>query len=535
MALRDILVSFGVTVDQTELLEASKNVNGLVIEFNRLQRIAGFALAAIGARSLTDSADEYINLQNRLRAVTNTADEFNIAQKGVVDIARETSTPVTDAAEAYQRYTMATEGLGKSQEEVLEFTKRLTQATMLGGATAAESRGALIQFAQGMGTNFKAAGQEIRSIQEQAPLLAKIIAKAAGGSAMQLKELAKQGKITSASVFKALIDAGDDLDAQMAKRQKTFGMFWRRMGVEGSQFTKQLLPGVDRLIKQLDQLVKWTQEWVESGSAMNSFIAAGVVAVGALTFAFGGLALQLAAAAAPFVALFLLLDDFSTFMSGGESAIGMLLSPEAAEKLRNTVSGITDALKGWADALATDNDTAATAFADLFASRLKTAMMTAIDAVWAYAQQKFLTGAREVTGTKVVGPQFKNDINALPDPTDADSPLLKKVVDKWAEWSGFKDDRNERWRAEGLDPMTGQPLSEPTTEPSLSPLPVYARPPSAGQYGPPLPPPQITNNIVVEGNATPQTARDVARQTGSATAAALGRDRSAIGASVGVQ
>ena len=56
---------------------------------------------------------------------------------------------------------------------------------------------------------------------------------------------------------------------------------------------------------------------------------------------------------------------------------------------------------------------------------------------------------------------------------------------------------------------------------------------AAEQYGPPLPP-VINNNITVEGSATPAVAREVADRAGTASAAALGRDRAAVGATFGV-
>jgi tape measure domain-containing protein len=525
VALRDILVHFGINVDQSQLIAAQTRVKGLFVQLNQLQSIATFAIGALGARALAQSADQYIELENRLRAVTNSTQEFEAAQKGVLDIARQTARPVEDIAQLYQRYTIATSELGTNQAEVLDFTKRLTQATVLSGAGAAETRGALIQLAQGIGTNFKAAGQELRTIQEQAPLLAKIIAEAAGGSPGELLALAKAGKINAKLVFDSVRQAGAQLDKDFSKRKLRFEDVSVLFGIEWMQLIKQLQPMFATLIGHLVNLVTRTREWVADGSAMNSVIAAAIVTVGALSLAFSGLLAQIILVSAPLVLLFLLVEDFVTFMRGGKSVIGELFNSEGAEKFRETLMGISDALKGWLTA--GDNDAAATAFADLFASRFKTAMQAAVDVVYEYALNKL----RNVTGIHPAGPQDQRDINAIQDPLKTGG-ISEWLVDKYAEVSGFKDELAQR-RAEGgwAPEMTGLPSSMPTLAPTpWAPMPVI----SGGQYGPPLPPSVINNTVTVQGNATPQTARDIARETGAATETALGRDRSAIGAGVGV-
>lgn len=522
MALRDILAHFGVTVDQTQLVDAQKNVNKLIGQFNGLARIATFALGAFGVRALTDSADAYLEVANRLRAATDSAEAFAAAEKSVFDIARQTATPVADVTEQFQRYKMATENLGVSQEEVLDFTKRLNQATKLGGATAQETRGALIQLAQGLGTDFKAAGQEIRSIQKSAPLLANIIAKAAGGSASELTALAKAGKLTSKLVFDSVREAGDLIDKEFASRKLRFEDISNLFGIEWMALIKQLEPAFSKLILQLVDLVTWTRNWVEDGSAMNTVVAGTVVVVGLLTAAFGGLAISALLAAAPIIGLFLILEDIVGFFRGDDSVLGTFLESVVGKDSTEKFRAIAQT---WGDIL--------------------TGILTgSIDKAMDHASKRLA----KAFGIEPTGPQQLTPEQQMQVAEDNDNRgVMGWIGDNLLGGKKFREDiaraRVEAgWTPEqaGLQmtPATGAPpmtlpwdSKRAVPDPQWGPMPARA-PEGISQI---IGPTNITNNVVVQGNATPEVARDVATQTGRATAAAYGRGRDAIGASLGMQ
>lgn len=570
MALRDIFVRFDVDINQAPLIQTQNNVAKLVVKFNQLQRIAGFAMAALGVRALTESADAVINLENRLRSVTNSVQEFESAQRGVVDVARKTYTPIEDAAALFQRYTQVTTKLGLAQSEVLDFTHRLTQATRLSGATAGESRGALIQLAQGIGTNFKASGQEIRSIQEQAPELAKIIAKAAGGSTDDLMAMAKAGKITSKLVVDAVRNAGPELDRAWAKRTKSFEDISNRFTTEWQMLVKQLLPTIAKIIDKLGDLVQWTQEWVEKGEAMNTMIAAAIIVVGGLTVAFSALALKIMLVTAPFIALFLVVEDFVTFMRGGDSIIGRffdkIFGEGGAERARQKVGEIWEYVKAffaWLGDPAQMRET----FKGFYDSAIEW-VGKAFE--WIKAKIPELSDAISAALRKSLGNTTADFLGiAKPGQGEYDRAMSKVMSDKEAslaqgkgEYTHAMDMRDATLRqgqseydylmsrrggqpkqeSSWWDKLTGSPESSPmlSWDPMKGPMLPEPNVSATVTSAPWVPggskndAPEINNNIVVQGNATPEVARMIAREAGNATAASLGRDRSAIGAGVGL-
>ena len=95
-------------------------------------------------------ADEYTNVQNRLRLVTDGTEELGEVTDELFAIANRTRSAFDATATLYSRTALAARELGRSQGELLEFTERVNQAVILSGTTAQEARGGLIQLAQGI-------------------------------------------------------------------------------------------------------------------------------------------------------------------------------------------------------------------------------------------------------------------------------------------------------------------------------------------------------------------------------------------------
>lgn len=101
----------------------------------------------------------------------------------------------------------------------------LNKAMVVGGGTAEENKRALIQLSQGLSSGVLQ-GDELRSIREQAPYLASVLAEGLnkiddrfiGTTVGDLKELGAQGELTSDVVIKALEAMQDQVDATFADK-----------------------------------------------------------------------------------------------------------------------------------------------------------------------------------------------------------------------------------------------------------------------------------------------------------------------------
>ena len=101
----------------------------------------------------------------------------------------------------------------------------LNKAMVVGGGTAEENKRALIQLSQGLSSGLLQ-GDELRSIREQAPYLASVLAEGLnkiddrfiGTTVGDLKELGAQGELTSDVVIRALEAMQDQVDATFADK-----------------------------------------------------------------------------------------------------------------------------------------------------------------------------------------------------------------------------------------------------------------------------------------------------------------------------
>ena len=177
-------------------------------------------LAAFGLRELQQIVDTYTNIQNRLKLVTNGSADLANTTKELFAIANDTRQSFAATAEVYTRVALATKELGMTQQQTLQFSKSLNQAVVLSGASAAEAQAGLIQLSQGLASG-ALRGDELRSVLEQLPAVADVIAKSLGVTRGELRKMGEDGKITAGVIIKAFAEAQKELDGKFAKTVPT--------------------------------------------------------------------------------------------------------------------------------------------------------------------------------------------------------------------------------------------------------------------------------------------------------------------------
>lgn len=179
-------------------------------------------LAAFGLREMGQILDTYTNIQNRLKLVTANSAELTAVTKELFAISNDTRVSFESTATIYTRTAAATKELGLTQSQTLQFTKSLNQAVVLSGASAAEASAGLIQLSQGLASG-TLRGDELRSVLEQLPAVADVIAKSLGVTRGELRKMGEDGKITAGTIIKAFAEAQKELDTKFAKTVPTIG------------------------------------------------------------------------------------------------------------------------------------------------------------------------------------------------------------------------------------------------------------------------------------------------------------------------
>lgn len=191
------------------------------------------ALVSVGA--LISKMDAYTNLQNRLKLVTNSQTELNKAMSDTFDIAQRTRQSWDAAAQVYQGFANNAKTLGLTMDQTAKLTETVSKAVAISGASAASAEAALVQFNQALGAG-ALRGEELNSVMEQTPALARAIAEGMGITVGQLRTVAATGAITSEALVKALEKASISVDSLFAKTDPTIGQSFTMLNNEVSKF-----------------------------------------------------------------------------------------------------------------------------------------------------------------------------------------------------------------------------------------------------------------------------------------------------------
>lgn len=191
------------------------------------------ALVSVGA--LISKMDAYTNLQNRLKLVTNSQTELNKAMSDTFDIAQRTRQSWDAAAQVYQGFANNAKTLGLTMDQTAKLTETVSKAVAISGASAASAEAALVQFNQALGAG-ALRGEELNSVMEQTPALARAIAEGMGITVGQLRTVAATGAITSEALVKALEKARKSVDSLFAKTDPTIGQSFTMLNNEVSKF-----------------------------------------------------------------------------------------------------------------------------------------------------------------------------------------------------------------------------------------------------------------------------------------------------------
>jgi tape measure domain-containing protein len=187
--------------------------------------LAAMSIRAI-AREVYEMANAFQTLQNKIKTVTS-EDSVNFTMQRLFEAAQNTRTSLESVATAYARTTRSVASLGKSQDEVLRFTENLSKAITVGGSTAVEASNAMIQLSQGMGSG-ALRGDELRSVLEQLPIVAELIADKMGVPISALRKLGSEGKLSTEVVFEAINAGAAKVDEMFKKMEITVPQAWQR-------------------------------------------------------------------------------------------------------------------------------------------------------------------------------------------------------------------------------------------------------------------------------------------------------------------
>lgn len=219
-------------------------------ELGGLRSILGaFGTAAI-IGGVVSTGRSFQQLQLRIRSVSETAQDFEQNFSRIQQVSDRTGTSLAQNAQVFARLRIATRNLGVSAERTAGLVQTLNQAFIVGGSGAQETRSAITQLSQALASG-RLQGDELRSLLENAPLLAENLATQLGVTVGELREMGATGELTGDRLIEALEGAAGAIDERFRELGPTFDQSVERLRnsiTELGRSVQPLIEGLTRII-----------------------------------------------------------------------------------------------------------------------------------------------------------------------------------------------------------------------------------------------------------------------------------------------
>lgn len=188
-----------------------------------LGKVAAAMGVAFSAVAIKNAADEAMNLDNKLRVIYKDDEQGRRAMKDkIFDMANDARGSYTATGDLFYKVARTSETTGLSLDESARLAEIVSKGLSLSGADTGTAEGAILQLGQALSSGVLQ-GDELHALNEGAGALMQEMAKSMGVKIGELKEMGKNGELTSDRVARAILASGDEIDRQFATHVPTIG------------------------------------------------------------------------------------------------------------------------------------------------------------------------------------------------------------------------------------------------------------------------------------------------------------------------
>lgn len=243
-----------------------------------------------GINKVATFADRQNMLSSRLKMMVGDAEAALALEKEIMASAnRSRASYVATADSIAQMGMMASEAFSQdgklNTKELVAFTESINkQLVMSGVAGTAGADAALYQLTQAMSSG-TLRGDELRSIMEQAPVIADTVSKYMGVSKGEMREMAAEGLVTSEIVKNAMLSALDETNEKFKEMPLTFGQAMTLLQNKAIQESKPLTEQFSKFItsdafqsafswvmNMLPQIVAYAQRLIDKIATLENSV-----------------------------------------------------------------------------------------------------------------------------------------------------------------------------------------------------------------------------------------------------------------------
>ena len=238
---------------------------------NKVKSLVTTLAAGAGAKALLNLSDRMTSTRARLDFLVDDGGSVDELEQKIMASAQRSRAAYLDTASAIASMGANAGSAFSDNDELIAFMEQVNKQFVIGGATAEGQSAAMLQLTQAMAAG-ALRGEELNSILENAPGIARAIESYMGVAEGSIKQYAEQGLITSEVVKNALLSAAQDTydetgkliegtNSKFESMPKTWAQIW--IGMQN-----QALSVFDPILTKLNQV---------ANSAQFSAVASGVI------------------------------------------------------------------------------------------------------------------------------------------------------------------------------------------------------------------------------------------------------------------
>lgn len=219
-----------------------------------LKRLVGGYLGLQGLKSIVNLSDTMTSTTARLDMMNDGLQTTAELNQMIYDSAqRSRGSYLSMSNLVSQLGNLAGEAFGSNQETVA-FAEQLNKLIAISGASGQAADAAIYQLTQGLSSG-TLRGEELNSVLEQTPMVAKTIADYLGMSTGEMRELASEGGLTADVVKNAVLGAAEETNAAFEKMPMTWSQAWTMAKNAAIRALDPVLDAISWLANNLEVIV----------------------------------------------------------------------------------------------------------------------------------------------------------------------------------------------------------------------------------------------------------------------------------------
>lgn len=224
--------------------EGSNSANGLL---SIIKKVAIAAGGIAGINKVLNISDELASTKARLNLLVDDGGSVEALEQKIMASAQRSRSVYFDTASAVAKLGLnAGNAFDDNMDQVIAFMEQVNKQFVIGGATAQEQSNAMIQLTQAMAAG-ALRGEELNSILDGAPGIARAIEKYMGIAEGSIKSVAQEGKVTAEVVKNAMFAMADETNAKFDSMPKTWAQIWAGMKNQALSMFAPILTKINQI------------------------------------------------------------------------------------------------------------------------------------------------------------------------------------------------------------------------------------------------------------------------------------------------